>query len=125
MLKMKNNNYMQLLNEKNGIILERVVIADNFSTRLKGLMGKKSLGENDGLLIKPCNSIHTFFMKFNIDVVFIDKNNRIISIYRNMLPWKFSKIYFESQFCIEGNKECFKDLKIGDKINIIKKLDFK
>jgi len=123
MLKMVNNKNMLLLNEKNKIILDNVFIANNFISRLVGLMGKKQVKNNTGLLISPCNSVHTFFMKFNLDIIFIDKNNIILKIYRNMSPWKISKIHIKSIFCIEGNSGCFKLLNTGDKIKIIEKLD--
>jgi uncharacterized membrane protein (UPF0127 family) len=57
----------------NKTILNRVWLADSFITRLKGLMFRKTLEENEGMLITPCRQIHTFFMKFPIDVLFINR----------------------------------------------------
>jgi len=64
----------------------KVIIADNFKDKLLGLMFKKNI--NYGLLIKNCKSIHTFFMKENIDVLLLDQNNRILMINRNVIPNK-------------------------------------
>ena len=55
---------------------------NTFIKKLKGLMFKKNI--NYGLMFKKCNSIHTFFMKQNIDVIFLDKNNNIIKRYNNI-----------------------------------------
>ena len=63
-----------------------VVVAKKFKDKLIGLMGKKNI--NYGLLIENCKSIHTFFMKENIDVLLLDKNKRIIKIVRNVCPNK-------------------------------------
>ncbi|MDD2371730.1 MAG: DUF192 domain-containing protein [Firmicutes bacterium] len=121
MLKMKRIKTIQIVTEVNENLLANVVIADSYFKRLKGLMWKKNLNKDEGLLIKPCNSIHTFFMKINLDVIFIDKNNTIIEIYKNMLPWRISKIHKNSIFCIEGNAGSFENLKKGEKIKIKEK----
>lgn len=56
--------------------------------RGKGLLGRKSLGPDEALLIPRCNSIHTFFMKMTIDCVFVDKNLRIKAIYPRVKPFR-------------------------------------
>lgn len=61
--------------------------ADSFFPRLRGLMFKKTLPENEGLLITPCNSIHMFFMRFPIDAVFLDKHLHIVQLRENVRPW--------------------------------------
>lgn len=58
----------------------------NFFNRLKGNMGKKKI--DTVLLFPKCNSIHTFFMKANIDVVMIDKENNVLYCYNNLSKWK-------------------------------------
>lgn len=64
----------------------KIVIANNFKDKLLGLMFKKNIDYS--LLIKNCKSIHTFFMKENIDVLLLDKNNKILDIKRNIKPNK-------------------------------------
>ena len=71
----------------------KIVIASNFKDKLLGLMFKKNI--NYSLLIKNCKSIHTFFMKENIDVLLLDKNNKILDIKRNIKPNKI--IIFKSK----------------------------
>ena len=64
----------------------KILIAKSFKDKLLGLMNKKNI--DYGLLITNCKSIHTFFMKENIDVLLLDKNNRILMINRNIKPNK-------------------------------------
>ena len=61
-----------------------VKVANNFKDKLLGLMFKKNI--DYGLLIKNCKSIHTFFMREAIDVLLLDKNNKILKINRNINP---------------------------------------
>ncbi|WP_457577939.1 DUF192 domain-containing protein [Desulfomarina sp.] len=58
--------------------------------RIRGLLGTASLEEGHGLLIKPCNSIHTFFMKIPIDVLFLDREDKVIRIKSHMKPGRLS-----------------------------------
>ena len=70
----------------NGATLE-IEIAETFFSRLRGLMGRNRLEKGRGLLIAPCNSIHMMFMRFAIDVIYLDKDFCIKKIARNVLPW--------------------------------------
>ena len=62
--------------------------ASNPFSRFLGLMGRSRLEEGGGLLIEPCSSIHTFFMRFPIDVVFIDRDSRVVRMAENVKPWR-------------------------------------
>lgn len=73
---------------ENKVLVEQCWIADSAVSRMKGLLGRMSLSSNEGLWIEPCNSIHTFFMRFPIDVVYINKNGKVLSVYRNVKPWR-------------------------------------
>ncbi len=70
----------------NGATLE-IEIANSFLSRLRGLMMRSHLDRGTGLFLAPCNSIHMFFMRFAIDVVYLDKEFCIKKIARNVLPW--------------------------------------
>lgn len=74
------------------IICKDVENANNFIKRFMGLMGRKSLEEGKGLLLDPCNQIHTFGMKFSIDTLTLDKNGVIIYIDKRVEPGKVRKI---------------------------------
>lgn len=64
-----------------------ILIADSFLTRFAGLMFRKKLPPATGLLLAPCNSVHMCFMRFAIDVVYLDKGNKIIKVVKNLKPW--------------------------------------
>lgn len=72
------------------VLIERLEIARTFRQRLRGLLGHKSLPSGHGLLLLPCKSIHTFGMRFNIDLVFLDKDFRIIKVERSVKPCRFA-----------------------------------
>jgi uncharacterized membrane protein (UPF0127 family) len=66
----------------------RAKVARTFFERAKGLIGTKSLMPGEGLLILRCNSIHTFFMSFPIDAAFLDRNDNVVKVVRNIHPWR-------------------------------------
>ena len=84
----------------NGATLE-VELADNFFGRLRGLMFRRHLSENCGLLLAPCNSVHMLFMRFAIDVVYLDKNFCIKKIVRNLTPWLGMSVCFGAWGALE------------------------
>ena len=87
------HNQPVLYNQTRNILLaQRVVIADSLFTRLRGLMLRPSLPPGEALWLRPCNSIHTLFMRFPIDVVFLEENNRVIKIIHNLQPWQISPL---------------------------------
>ena len=101
--------------DKNILISNNIKQALSIKDRVIGLMFKKSLNFNEGLLLSPCNSIHTCFMRFPIDVVFIDKNNKVLNIIHSMRPWKFSLIYFKSKKVLELNGNTLPlEVRVGD-----------
>jgi uncharacterized membrane protein (UPF0127 family) len=78
-------------NETRGcIVASRTVIANNSASRRKGLLGCSSLPEDHGLWILPCESVHTCGMKFQIDLVYLDRDIRVRKIRRRVAPWRFS-----------------------------------
>jgi len=78
-----------------------LAVADTLFTRLKGLLGKSTLPAGEGLWIKPCNSIHTFGMKFPIDVVFLDKGKHVVGVAKALRPNRVSRIYSGASSVIE------------------------
>lgn len=73
---------------RNQILISDLKVATSFWARGKGLLGLKSLGAGQALWIHQCNSIHTFFMRFSIDCVFLDKELRIRKIYEDVRPFR-------------------------------------
>lgn len=62
------------------VTIEKVILANNFFLRLRGLLGRTFDGSFNGLLLKPCGDIHTIGMKYPIDVIFIDRENKVVGI---------------------------------------------
>jgi hypothetical protein len=86
---------MKLINKTTGIALaENVEIADTFKKRLVGLLGRKSLPADTALYLSPCQQIHTFFMHFAIDAVFVNEKGKVLKVLRAMPPWRVSPWVF-------------------------------
>jgi len=85
---------MKLADENGRVLIENLEIADTFFERLKGLLGRKSINPDEGLLIIPCCEIHMFFMKFAIDVFFLKETGknqfRVLKVLRNLKPWRMA-----------------------------------
>lgn len=93
---------MALVNSsRNAILAEHIIIADSLFSRMKGLLGKDKLCLQHALILRPCNAIHTFFMRFSIDCLFVDKHNRIVKIISDFKPWHISRPYPKSRFVVE------------------------
>ena len=75
--------------------------AKNPWERMKGLLGKDRLTRGSGLLITPCNSIHTFFMRFSIGVIFLDKKFNVVKVFPRIVPWRVTRIYFKAYQTLE------------------------
>ncbi len=76
------------INITKGVALaSELEVAKSLGARTKGLLGRSGLRPEQGLLIDPCSSIHMWFMRFPIDVVFLDGKNRVVGLRRNLKPW--------------------------------------
>jgi uncharacterized protein len=69
---------------------ERCLLADTFLTRLRGLLGRPALREGEGMLIRPANSIHTWFMRSVIDAVFLDRDLVVVDVAADVKPWRLA-----------------------------------
>jgi uncharacterized membrane protein (UPF0127 family) len=76
-------------NGRNGTVLgTHIRKADTMPARVRGLLGKSGLSDGEGLLIEPCSGVHTWFMRFPIDVVFLDKEGQVLRVVDSMPPYK-------------------------------------
>lgn len=66
----------------------QIRVARSFGARLVGLLGRRTLPREQGLLLIPCNNVHTFFMRFVIDVVFIDRDGVVLAVVPRLAPWR-------------------------------------
>ena len=91
---------MEQIMSRDRVLWDKVERADHFLSRLKGLLGKRQLSPGEGLLITPCNQVHTFFMRFPIDVVSITKDFRIACV-ETLSPGKIGKRIKNAAYILE------------------------
>lgn len=77
-------------NHNHQLILPHVMKTSSVMERMQGLLCRKPLNEDEALLIQPCSSIHTFGMRYNIDVVFLNKDLSIKKIFTHVRPWRIA-----------------------------------
>ena len=84
----------RLVHRRSGHVLaDRLAIAKTLPERMRGLLGRSSLSAGEGMLIKECSSIHTFFMKFSLDLVFVDADYAVRKIVREVKPWRLAMAF--------------------------------
>ena len=82
-------------------LAENILLADKFVARLAGLLGRKTLPRGQGMLLKPCRSIHTFFMSFNIDAAFLNSEGEIIYIVKELPPFRTTPVIIGARAVLE------------------------
>ncbi|MGE5280496.1 MAG: DUF192 domain-containing protein [Deltaproteobacteria bacterium] len=87
------------------VIASRVRVADTLRSRATGLLNRSSLDQDEGLLIVPCDSIHTLFMRFPIDILYLDKEMMVVHAVSKIPPFRLS-------FCL-GRAQSVLELKAG------------
>jgi len=102
------------------VVCERCRTADTPWKRMRGLLGRRELARDEGLLLRPAGSVHTAFMRFVIDVVFLDRDLRVLHIAHSVPPWRASakrgaKVAVE----LAGGECSRRDLQIGDKLQLV------
>jgi len=75
---------------RNTMLATCMEVAESAAMRNKGLLGRKQLAPGEGLWISPCEAVHTFWMKFPIDLVYLDRKNRIRKLVSTVPPWRLS-----------------------------------
>jgi uncharacterized membrane protein (UPF0127 family) len=77
-----------LANDDGTVVCERCLLAETPLARLRGLLGRDELPAGEGLLLRPAGSIHTAFMRFPIDAVFLDRDDRVLKVAADLVPWR-------------------------------------
>jgi len=105
---------------RTGYVLgEDIKTADSFIARSVGLMFVKKMKNMDGLLLDPCNAIHNCFVRFSLDVVFLDRDFKVVKVLRNFKPWRFSWIYFKATRVLElPQGKLPEDIQVGDELEV-------
>ncbi len=79
----------------------RVRLASSLAARTRGLLGRPGLEPGQGLWLAPCKQVHTFFMSFSIDVVFLDAGQRVVGLCRDLAPWRLSPLFWRAASALE------------------------
>ncbi len=105
---------------ENLLLIEELCKASSLLSRMQGLLGSSSLSANAGLWILRCNSIHTFFMKYPIDCVFVDKSMKVTSIKSDVEPFRMVWPQRKADSVIELAAGTVQKLqiKIGDQLHV-------
>lgn len=106
---------------KNTIIAEKLKKAISLSERMKGLIPLDSMPDQFALWIPYCNSVHSFFMKFKFDVLFVDKKMRVKKCYSEVIPNRILFPVFGAKDAIELKSGSIKELniEIGDQLHVV------
>jgi hypothetical protein len=70
------------------VVCERCFVADSAWSRMRGLLGRRGLESGEGLLLRPAGSVHTFFMRFPIDVIFLSREGEVLKVARALPAWR-------------------------------------
>ena len=93
---------VRVLNTTKGTVLgERVGVADTSLSRMVGLLGKSGLAPATGLLIMPSQAVHSIGMRFPIDVLFLDRNWRVIHVQPSLTPYRLSGLHWRARCALE------------------------
>ncbi len=86
---------------RDAILAERCYVADSFWARLRGLISRASLPEGEGLLLLSTRSVHTHFMRFPIDVLYLDEGWKVVDMDVHMKPWRIGRVRRRSRSVLE------------------------
>ncbi len=111
---------VEVVDATRGFRICRARVSEDFFSRALGLMFKKGLAEDEGFLIEfsshfSSRSIHSFFMRFPIDLVFIGRDKRAVDL-KTLEPWRVYSPSEECRWVLEVNKGAAKSVEIGDVI---------
>ncbi|MDX6438559.1 MAG: uncharacterized protein QOF45_1142 [Gaiellaceae bacterium] len=77
-----------LTREDGRVVCEQLLVAARPLQRMRGLLGRRSLPADEGILLRPAGSVHMFFMRFAIDAIFLDRDLVVIGIAHDLRPWR-------------------------------------
>lgn len=86
---------------KETLLGERVEAAGSARARSRGLLGSRGWDGRDGMLLKPCRNVHTFGMRYPIDVAFLDRENRVLRAVRGLKPGRLSPLVLKARSALE------------------------
>ncbi len=115
----ERRKWVSVADERGGYtLLSHGQPADGFWSRFKGLMGKRSLGQGEGVLIYPCSSVHTWFMRMPIDVVYVSRQDEVVAIDRGLRPWRIGRLHRGVRYVVEVAAGVAAQVRPGDRLVI-------
>ena len=109
---------MEIKNARTDLVVASVVeVANTRATRRRGLLGRDGLDQTAAMVLSPCCSIHTAFMRFPIDVAFVDREGTVMRIVPDLGPWRMA-IAVRAHAVVEFAGGCLsrRDLQVGDRL---------
>ena len=116
-----NGIEMPIINlTKNSWLATKVKKADSFITRLVGLLKRRNLGPEEALWLVPSKGIHTIGMKLPIDIIFLDRGNKVINLISSLSPYRVSSFYFRAVSLVELPNGVIKKshTEVGDQLEV-------
>jgi uncharacterized protein len=102
------------------VVCEHAVIADRPLTRVRGLLGRHALPAGEGLLLQPAGSVHTAFMRFPIDVVFLDRNLQVVKVVEHLRPWRTAAArHAKSTLELAAGETAARGVCVGDRLGLV------
>src|SRR5919108_1188839 len=108
---------LTLRREDGRVVCERVVVADRAHHRMRGLLGRRRLNPGEGIVLRPAWNVHTAFMRFPIDVIFLDADQVVIRIDPTLSPWRTASCRGAREVVELAAGECARrGLEVGDRV---------
>ena len=110
---------IRIVNDRTGDLLaDRARRADTVWTRLRGLIGRPPLQRGEGLVISPCNGVHTWFMRAAIDVLLLDREHRVLHACPRLAPYRRSPIVWKAHAVVELAPGAAAATRVGDRLRL-------
>lgn len=108
---------VRVVNRTRGTVLAaKAELANSIWTRFMGLMGRRALPTGTGLVLKPGGGIHMWFMRIPLDVIHVDKQDRVTHVLHNIRPWQFGPLFVGNKYAIELPVGAARTTQVGDEI---------
>jgi uncharacterized protein len=102
------------------MVCERCSLADSFVRRLRGLLGRRELPRGEGMLLSPSSTVHTSFMRFPIDAVFLNRDFDVVGIAANLRPWRFAgRAGARSVLELPAGESARRGLRVGERLSFV------
>jgi uncharacterized membrane protein (UPF0127 family) len=100
-------------------VCERCLVADSPFARMRGLLGRRGLDRDEGVLLRPASSVHTFFMRFPIDVVFLSREGEVLKIVPDLGAWRTASCRGAKAVVeLRAGAAAARDLRVGTRLEL-------